>query len=91
MTKEFKVGDRVIYNGVEAFNGYDDAINVGDIGVVRQIGGVGFLWPYFVEFGKGGLPAGVTFTGADGEEFDCEGLAPMAQGTEINLYEGEAQ
>ena len=91
MMTELNIGDRVIYNGADAFDGYDGAINVGDIGVVRHIGKVSFLWPYFVEFGKGGLPANYTFTGADGEEFDCEGLAPMAQGAEINLYEGEAQ
>jgi len=91
MMTKLKVGDRVIYNGAAAFDGYDGAINVGDIGVVRNIGEVGFLWPYFVEFGKGGLPADYTFTGADGESFSCEGLAPMAQGAEINLYEGEAQ
>ena len=91
MMTELKIGDKVIYNGAAAFDGYDGAINVGDIGVVRNIGEVGFPWPYFVEFGKGGLPADVTFTGADGEEFDCNGLAPMAQGAEINLYEGEAQ
>ena len=89
MTKEIKIGDRVIYSGWAAFDGYDGAINVSDIGVVRIIGEAGFPWPYFVEFGKGGLPAGTAFTGADGEEFDCNGLAPMAQGAEINLYEGE--
>lgn len=89
MMTKLKVGDKVIYNGWAAFDGYDGAINVGDIGVVRNIGVADFLWPYFVEFGKGGLPADATFTGADGEEFDCEGLAPMAQGAEINLYEGE--
>ena len=89
MMTKLNIGDKVIYNGVDAFDGYDGAINVGDSGVVRNIGEVGFPWPYFVEFGNGGLPAGAAFTGADGEEFDCKGLAPMAQGAEINLYEGE--
>lgn len=89
---KFNVGDKVIYNGTQATNDFDGgAINVGDIGVVRKIGRASNPWPYYVDFGKGGLPAGFICTGSDGVETDCTGLAPMAQGSDINLYEGEAQ
>ena len=91
MTKEIKVGDTVVYNGQEAFDGFDGVINIGQIGFVRGIAGKYHPWPYYVDFGKGGLPADTSCTGADDVEFDCKGLSPMAQGSEINLYEGEAQ
>lgn len=81
MTKQINVGDAVVYNGVEAFDGYDGCILVGQIGVVKHIIEDMEPWPYLCDFGIGGLPRGTTVFGVD-----ASGLAPMSAATEISLY-----
>ena len=90
MTKEIKVGDIVVYNGPQAFNGYDGVINIGQIGIVKYVESFCEPWTHLVDFGVGGVHKGTTIT-VDEAELDISGLALMAQGAEINLYEGEAQ
>jgi len=93
MTKEIKVGDTVIYNGYEAFNGYDGVINIGQIGVVKYVEAFCEPWTHLVDFGVGGVPKGTTIPVDDAvlATLDISGLEPMEPEAEINLYEGEAQ
>ncbi len=81
MTKQINVGDTIIYNGVDAFDGFDGCIMVGQVGVVKHIIEDNSLWPYYCDFGIGGLPKGFTTHGVD-----ASGLAPMSAAKEINLY-----
>ena len=81
MTKQINVGDMIIYNGVDAFDGYDGCIMRGMIGVVKHIDEANRFWPYYCDFGIGGLPKGFTTHGVD-----ASGLAPMSAVDEINLY-----
>lgn len=90
MTKEIKVGDTVIYNGYEAFDGYDGVINIGQMGVVKYVESFCEPWTHLVDFGVGGVPKGTTFP-VDGAELDISGLAPMEPEAEINLYEEEVK
>ncbi len=93
MTKEIKVGDTVIYNGYEAFDGYDGAINIGQLGVVKYVESFLYPWTHLVDFGVGGVPKGTTIPVDEVTlaTLDISGLAPMLPEAEINLYEGEAQ
>ncbi len=81
MTKQINVGDAVVYNGVEAFDGYDGCIMRGQIGVVKHIIEDMEPWPYLCDFGIGGLDSGTSLN-----EIDLSGLAPMSAATEISLY-----
>lgn len=80
MTKQINVGDVIVYNGVEAFDGYDGCINVGQIGVVKHIVKEMSPWPYLCDFGMGGMRKEHVYG------VDLSGLAPMSAATEINLY-----
>jgi len=90
MTKEIKVGDIVVYNGYEAFDGHDGVINIGQIGVVKYVEPFCYPWTHLVDFGVGGVPNGTTIP-VDDATLDISGLAPMEPEAEINLYEGEVK
>lgn len=74
MNDKFKVGDVVVY--VDTYP-QDTVIVRGDVGVVKLVREENVMWPYYVDFGKGGITMDESLLG----------LAPMDYKEIVSLEE----